>query len=131
MADADRHATLGYRSSGRAHCNYLAPCWPQPRVDADHSHTPHVQRQGAGRARCKRGCGACKSLMRTSDRALGFTTRKVFPAGMPGTPDVIAQQAEDIRVVSIGAGKANASLEADDLDICTALVHHNVKCRAR
>jgi hypothetical protein len=39
MADADRHATLGYRSSGRAHCNYLAPCWPQPRVDADRVHS--------------------------------------------------------------------------------------------
>ena len=39
VADADHHATLGYRPSGRARCKHLAPCRPQPLVDADRVHS--------------------------------------------------------------------------------------------
>jgi nucleotide-binding universal stress UspA family protein len=42
----------------------------------------------------------------------------------------LLQKAEDVRVVSIGAGEADARLEEADLDICTALLRHNVKCKA-
>ena len=42
----------------------------------------------------------------------------------------ILQQAEEVRVVTISADEPDASSEERDLDICTALVRHDVKCRA-
>jgi nucleotide-binding universal stress UspA family protein len=42
----------------------------------------------------------------------------------------LLQQAEDVRVVTISADEPDASSEADDLDLCAALVRHNVKCKA-
>lgn len=39
MADAYHHASLGCPPSGRARCKHLAPCRPQPLVDADRVHS--------------------------------------------------------------------------------------------
>ena len=39
VADAYYHAALGYRPCGRARCKHLAPCRPQPLVDADRVHS--------------------------------------------------------------------------------------------
>jgi nucleotide-binding universal stress UspA family protein len=55
-------------------------------------------------------------------------TREASRAVFDALP--LLQQAEDVRVVSIGADEPDASLQECDLDICAALVRHKVKCRA-
>ena len=55
-------------------------------------------------------------------------TREASRATFDALP--LLQQAEDVRVVTISADEPDASSEERDLDICTALVRHDVKCRA-
>ena len=55
-------------------------------------------------------------------------TREASRAVFDALP--LLQQAEDVKVVTIGGVKPDRGLDESDLDICNSLLRHNVKCKS-
>jgi len=55
-------------------------------------------------------------------------TREAGRAVVDAPP--LLQQAQDVRIISLGPDKPDASPDEADLATCTALVRHHIKCKA-